>query len=113
MADGDQPTMADVMQMLQSLTTDMSKMQTDMAGMKEKVGSSTDSSTHHDGQHHTDRPPRFQKMDFPRFDGKSDPLIFINRCESYFRQQRTMPEEKVWMASYNLEDVAQLWFIQL
>ncbi|WVZ87490.1 hypothetical protein U9M48_034121 [Paspalum notatum var. saurae] len=24
-----------------------------------------------------------------------------------------MPEEKVWMASYNLEDVAQLWFVQL
>lgn len=23
-----------------------------------------------------------------------------------------MPEERVWMASYNLEDVAQLWFIQ-
>jgi hypothetical protein len=52
-------------------------------------------------------------LDFPRYDGKSDPLIFINRCESYFRQQRTMPEEKVWMASYNLEEVAQLWFIQL
>jgi hypothetical protein len=91
----------------------MSKMQTDMAGMKEKVGSSTDSSIHHDRPHHTDRPPRFQKLDFPRFAGKSHPLIFINRCESYFRQQRTMPEEKVWMASYNLEDVAQLWFIQL
>jgi hypothetical protein len=24
-----------------------------------------------------------------------------------------MPEEKVWMTSYNLEDVSQLWFIQL
>ena len=36
------------------------------------------------GEHHQDRPPRFQKLDFPRFDGKSDPLIFINRCESYF-----------------------------
>jgi hypothetical protein len=81
--------------------------------MKEKVGSSTNSSIHHDGPHHTDRPPRFQKMDFPRFDGKSNPLIFINRCESYFCQQRTMPEEKVWMVLYNLEDVAQLWFIQL
>ncbi|WVZ87497.1 hypothetical protein U9M48_034126 [Paspalum notatum var. saurae] len=69
MTDGDQPTMADVMKMLQSLTTDMSKMQTDMAGMKEKVSSSTDSSGHHDGQHHTDCRPRFQKMDFPRFDG--------------------------------------------
>ena len=105
--------MAEMMKMLQSLATDMSKMQSDMAVMKEKVASSSDSSAHHDGQHHTDRPPRFQKMDFPRFDGKSDPLIFINRCESYFRQQRTMPEEKVWMASYNLEDVAQMWFIQL
>jgi hypothetical protein len=24
-----------------------------------------------------------------------------------------MEEERVWMASYNLEDVAQMWFIQL
>jgi hypothetical protein len=58
------------------------------------------------GEHHNDRPPRFQKLDFPRYDGKSDPLIFINRCESYFHQQQIMEEEKVWMASYNLEDGA-------
>jgi hypothetical protein len=25
------------------------------------------------GEHYNDRPPRFQKMDFPRYDGKSDP----------------------------------------
>ena len=47
------------------------------------------------------------------YDGKSDPLIFINRCESYFHQQRIMEEEKVWMASYNLEDGAQMWYIQV
>jgi hypothetical protein len=64
------------------------------------------------GEHHNDRPPRFQKMDFPRYDGKSDPLIFINRCESYFHQQHII-EEKVWMASYNLEDGAQLWYMQV
>ena len=110
---GDQPSIADVMKLLQTLTTDMSKMQNDMATMQEKIGSSADPSVHSHDQHPPDRPPRFQKMDFPRFDGKSDPLIFLNRCESYFRQQRTMPEEKVWMASYNLEDVAQLWFLQL
>ena len=52
-------------------------------------------------------------MDFPRYDGKSDPLIFLNRCESYFHQQRIMEEEKVWMASYNLEDGAQMWYIQV
>jgi hypothetical protein len=56
---------------------------------------------------------RFQKLDFPKFDGKSDPLIFINRCESYFHQQRIVEEEKLWMASYNLEDAAQLWYIQV
>ena len=55
----------------------------------------------------------FQKLDFPKFDGKSFPLIFINRCESYFRQQRIIPEEQVWMASYNMEDNAQLWFMQI
>jgi hypothetical protein len=42
-------------------------------------------------------------MDFLWYDGKSDPLIIINRYESYFHQQRIMEEEKVWMASYNLE----------
>ncbi|KAI4330765.1 hypothetical protein MLD38_029019 [Melastoma candidum] len=65
------------------------------------------------GEHNQDRPPRFQKLDFPRYDGKSDPLIFINRCESYFHQQRIMEEEKVWMASYNLEEGAQMWYIQI
>jgi hypothetical protein len=59
-----------------------------------------------DEHHHTNRPPRLQKMDFPHYDGKSDPLIFINRCESYFHQQRIMEDEKVWMASYNLEEGA-------
>ncbi|XP_066332973.1 uncharacterized protein [Miscanthus floridulus] len=52
-------------------------------------------------------------MDFPRYDGKTDPLIFINRCESYFHQQRIIEEEKVWMASYNLKDGAQMWYIQV
>jgi len=65
------------------------------------------------GEHHNDRPPKFQKMDFPKYDGTKDPLIFINRCESYFHQQRIMEEEKVWMASYNLDDEAQLWYMQV
>jgi hypothetical protein len=33
-------------------------------------------------------------------------MLFLSMCKSYFRQQRTMPEERVWMAPYNLEDVA-------
>jgi hypothetical protein len=52
-------------------------------------------------------------LDFPKFDGKSDPLAFLNRCESYFHQQRIATEEQVWMASYNLEGGAQMWYIQV
>jgi hypothetical protein len=64
------------------------------------------------GEHHNDRLPRFQKMNFPKFDGKSDLLVFINRCKSYFHLRR-INEEKVWMAAYNLLDTAQLWYVQV
>jgi hypothetical protein len=107
---GDQPTLADLMKQLMDLSTEMTA---DMAGMKEKAESSPSGGGRIEGQHDPDRPPKLQKLDFPRYDGKTDPMLFINKCESYFRQQRTMAEERVWMASYNLEDVAQLWYIQL
>lgn len=32
-----------------------------------------------------DRPPRYHKLDFPKFDGHGDPLPFLNRCEQFFR----------------------------
>jgi len=64
------------------------------------------------GEHHQDRPPKHWRPEFPHYDGKGDPLIFINKCES-FLQQRIMPEERVWMASYNLQDGAQLWYMQV
>ena len=103
------------MEALQSLTMKMTTMEAEMASMKEKSSSSAaaDGGVRREGPRDLDRPPKFQKLDFPRYDGKADPMLFINKCESYFRQQRTLAEERVWMASYNLEDVAQLWYIQL
>ncbi|XP_066323873.1 uncharacterized protein [Miscanthus floridulus] len=110
-----EPSNADIAKMIESLTGTIASLQSDVATLKDKEKSSSSSGPGGgaDGQHHNDRPPRFQKMDFPRYDGTTDPLIFVNRYESYFHQQRIMEEEKVWMASYNLEDVAQLWYIQL
>lgn len=32
---------------------------------------------------------------------------------NFFRRQRTMEEEKVWLASYHLTGVAQQWYYQL
>jgi hypothetical protein len=111
-----EPTIADLAKLIEGLTGKINTLQTDIDTMKKDKTSSSGAqvpSGGFDGQHHTDRPPRFQKLDFPRYDGKSDPLVFINRCESYFHQQRIMEEEKVWMASYNLEDKAQLWYMQV
>ncbi|KAJ1294896.1 hypothetical protein BS78_01G181300 [Paspalum vaginatum] len=108
-----EPTIADVMEMLRSLTTEMTSMKADMATMKEQSTLDSSSGGRPLGPRDLDRPPRFHKLDFPRYDGKTDPMLFINKCESYFTQQRTMAEERVWMASYNLEDVAQHWYIQL
>lgn len=57
--------------------------------------------------------PRFHKLSFPIFDGKEDPLPWLNRCEQFFKGQRTMEEEKVWLASYHLTGAAQQWYYRL
>jgi hypothetical protein len=49
---------------------------------------------------------RFYKLDFPTFDGSGDSLLFLNRCEHYFRGQRTVEEEKVWLAVMHLQGPA-------
>jgi hypothetical protein len=56
--------------------------------------------------------PRYYKLDFPQFDGKSDPLSWLNRCEQFFRGQRTEDQDKVWLATYHLTGVAQEWYYQ-
>ncbi|XP_039772029.1 uncharacterized protein LOC120640239 [Panicum virgatum] len=100
--------------MIETLTTTVTSLQMSLAELqKDMSSSSSGAGGFSEGQRHQDHPPRFQKMDFPRYDGKSDPLIFVNRCESYFHQQRIREEEKVWMASYNLEEGAQMWYIQV
>lgn len=57
--------------------------------------------------------PRFHKLSFPTFDGKDDPLAWLNRCEHFFRAQRTREEDKVWLASFHLTRGAQHWYFML
>jgi hypothetical protein len=57
--------------------------------------------------------PRQHKQDFPKFDGKSDPLTFIHHREVFFRGYRILEEEKVWMASIHLLDAAQIWYMHV
>jgi hypothetical protein len=101
------PSTTDLAKMIADLSKNMMAMQQQLVTLQQaQPPPSTSSGSRGSGfgEHHGDRSPRFQKLDFPKFDGKSDPLAFINRCESYFIQQHIVPKEQVWMASYNLED---------
>ena len=51
--------------------------------------------------------PRFSKLDFPTYDGAEDPLNWLHRCEQFFRGQRTLASDRVWLASYHMTGMAQ------
>jgi hypothetical protein len=54
--------------------------------------------------------PRYHKLSFPTYEGKEDPLGWINRCERFFRAQLTREADKVWLASFHLTGNAQQWY---
>jgi hypothetical protein len=56
---------------------------------------------------------RRPKLNFPSFDRETDPLPWINKCETYFRGMRTMAEEKVWITFLHLDSVATEWYYVL
>ncbi|XP_066355020.1 uncharacterized protein [Miscanthus floridulus] len=57
--------------------------------------------------------PRFQKLNFPTFDGVDDPLGWLNKCDHFFRAQRTPEGDKLWLASFHMNGVAQQWYYML
>lgn len=87
-------------------------MEADLTAMEVKSASSLDSSDSRrsEGWRESDFTFKHKRWDFPCFDGTTDPLLFQNKCEAYFRQYQTTPEECVVITGYHLEAVAQLWF---
>jgi len=57
--------------------------------------------------------PRFHKLTFPMFDGKTDTLGWLNKCEQFFRGEQTCENTKVRLASFHLTDGAQQWYDML
>ena len=53
------------------------------------------------------------KLEFPTYDGKEDPLPWLNRCETFFRGQNTPNAHKMWYASLHMTRPAQLWYFRL
>lgn len=65
------------------------------------------------GVQSADRPPCFHRLEFPKYEGQEDPLGWLQKCEQFFRGQKTPETEKVWLASYHLVDSAHQWYFQL
>ena len=63
-----------------------------------------------DGRRELHRPP---KIPFPSFNGESDPLTWLNKCDNYFWGHLVPEDEKVWQASLRLEDTAAEWYYQM
>jgi hypothetical protein len=54
--------------------------------------------------------PTVHKLELPKYDGSSDPLPWLNRCDRYFKVRRTPEHKKVLYVAFHLLDHAQLWF---
>jgi hypothetical protein len=78
-----------------------------------------------DGPNHHPHPPpcdyhndlhnsfHWPKINILHYDSRSDPLPWLNHCESYFRGTQTMAREQIWMASLHMDDVVTEWYYAL
>jgi hypothetical protein len=53
------------------------------------------------------------KLRFPKYDGSGDPLPWLHRCDQFFRAARRAEVEKVWLAAFYMEGMAQQWYYRL
>jgi hypothetical protein len=53
------------------------------------------------------------KLRFPKYDSTEDPLSWLNRCDQFFRATQTPDNEKVLLAAFYMQGVAQQWYYRL
>lgn len=93
-----------------------------MEYLHEKFGENSKKSSHdthatspraHAAQDNSMFVPKYTRLDYPCYNGKSDPLAWVNSCKHFFEHQHTHNTKKVGLSSFQLEDKAQLWFRKL
>ena len=57
--------------------------------------------------------PKTLKIDFPRYDGRDDPIAWVCKAEKYFALHEINESNKVNLASFYFESDALLWFQML
>ncbi|KAL4579110.1 hypothetical protein LXL04_015245 [Taraxacum kok-saghyz] len=59
------------------------------------------------------RVPRFAKIEFPTYDGKGNPVEWLQRCEDFFEEQQTPVDAWVRQATFSLQGKASGWYHNL
>lgn len=78
-----------------------------------REGEASTSKATHESPSSNSTPTSFilkMKLDFPRFNGREDPTSWICRAKQFFQFHNTSTAKRVFVASFHLEDEAQLWF---
>ncbi|CAI9290843.1 unnamed protein product [Lactuca saligna] len=59
------------------------------------------------------RVPRFPKMEFPIYEGKTDPIEWIQKCEDFIEEQQIPIDAWVRQATFALQGRANSWYHNL
>lgn len=54
--------------------------------------------------------PKQVKIDFPRFDGTGDSIVWLCMVKKFFELHGTPADDHVPLASFHLEGEAQMWY---
>ncbi|KAK8936216.1 hypothetical protein KSP39_PZI014037 [Platanthera zijinensis] len=118
------PSLTQIMELFQKLiadkmdviTTRLDSIQGTPPHPQPQPPANSSTASQHDPTPFRTEPSQFHRsvrMDFPIFEGRDDPLPWLQRCEFYFNNQQVSEEDKVGLASFHLLGAAQLWVTQL
>ncbi|KAB5529703.1 hypothetical protein DKX38_019784 [Salix brachista] len=99
---------------IEELSRDLSATRTETRQGDDGSANRNPRDYHQEGQRQDGRLnlPRYSRLEFPLYDGKQDPLAWLSRCDHFFRHQHIPEAEKVEIASYHLDEDAQMTTVE-
>ncbi|KAL4569165.1 hypothetical protein LXL04_024799 [Taraxacum kok-saghyz] len=66
-----------------------------------------------EGSHRGNRVPRFTKMEFPTYDGKGEPMEWLQKCEDFFEDQQNPSDAWFRQVTFALQGRDSGWYRNL
>lgn len=78
--------------------------------MEDKILSHGSSPTYTDKEHNSSKFLKGIKLDLPKYNGETDPVVWLNQVEQFFWYHGITREDRVVVTTFNLEGHAQIWY---